>query len=936
MNKKENSKPEDVILNKIIDSGDSLGELIYFVINEDENIVFIKDEEFRYIIVNNKLAEFFGKDKKDILYKTDNDFMDSENASNCKKSDLMVLKTGTKYINEEKIGTATFVVNKFPVKFKNGKVGLGAIIREITDIKRYNEIIKEKTELLKATNMMAKVGGWELDVKSKIVNWTEETFRIHEVEFDSPPLFEDAINYYHPEDRIKISLALNNSIKSGNPFDSEFRFITAKGNHKWVRVICEPIINNGEVVKLRGTFKDITDRKIPEITQKIQYNIANAVVKAKSINELYEIVRSELTALFDTTNFLVAFYNEQTGMLHAPYRKDEKDNIIEWTAEKSLTGHVIKSKKSLLLYKDDILQLAEKGTIKLLGERAEVWIGVPLIIDGKAIGAIVIQNYENRSALNRHCMEILEMIANQISLYLEKKKSDEIANKLKKGIEQNPISVVITDYDGNIEYVNPQFSKTTGYTSDEVIGWNPNILKSGEHNDEFYKTLWETIKSGKDWVGEFHNKKKNEELYWENAIISPIINEEGKITHFIAVNEDITEKKKILQELTVAKEKAEEMNKIKSVFFANMSHELRTPLNGILGFSELLQEELASTPALREMAETINKSGNRLLDTLNMILNLSKLEAEMIELNFKRINIVSSINETLRLYTPIAQKRNLELRFITSSDNIYCLLDENLFNSISNNLINNAIKYTKEGSVTVELKTDNDFAILKITDTGIGIPRNKQNLIWEAFRQVSEGVNRSFEGTGLGLTIVKKYVELMKGEITLESDENKGSSFSVKFPLMKSSSAGKEPVDKNKKTLTNAEESKDNISKTKILFVDDDRDARNLVKAFTAKSYLIDFAETSEEALSKVKEKKYDIILMDINLRGGADGIEIMHDIRKINEYQNTQIIAVTAFAMNNDREEFLEQGFDDYLSKPFGKNKLIEIIKKAETKLHL
>jgi len=936
MSKKENSEPEDLLVNKLIESGDNLGEFLYSVINEDEDIIFIKDEDHRYIVANNKLANFFGKDKKEILYKTDFEIMDGKSASNCIKSDLYVLETGNIFIGEETIGNSTFVVKKIPVKFKNGKTGIGAIIREISDIKRYNEIIKEKTELLRATNSMAKVGGWELNAKSKIVNWTEETFRIHEVEFQTAPSFNDAINYYHPDDRIKIISALENSIKTGSSFDSEFRFFSAKGNHKWVRVICEPIIINGEVLKLRGTFKDITDRKIPEITQKIQYNIANAVVKVKSIDELYEVVRRELSALFDTTNFLVAFYNEQTGMLNAPYSIDEKENILEWNAEKSLTGYVIKEKKSLLLYKDDILQLAENGSIKLLGERAEVWIGVPLIIEDKAEGAIVIQNYENPKALDKHSMEILEMIANQLSIYIEKKRSEEIALKLKKGIEQNPISVVITDYDGNIEFVNPKFCDITGYTLSEAIGKNPNILKSGEHEKEFYDKLWDTIKSGKDWRGEFHDKKKNGELYWENAIISPIANEEGKITHFIAVKEDITEKKKMIEELIRAKEKAEEMNKVKSVFFANMSHELRTPLNGILGFSELLQGELSTDPALMGMAETINKSGNRLLETLNMILNISKLEAEMVDLNFKKINIVPVIEETVRLYSPIAQRKKLDLRFTSSSDNIECLLDLNLLNSVLNNLVNNAIKYTIEGFVNVEVRAENESAVIIISDSGIGIPKSKQSQIWEAFRQVSEGFNRSFEGTGLGLTITKKYVDLMNGSISLESKEKKGSVFTIKFSLMKSSFQEilkKPSLQKQKEGISETEKNKPGI---KILFVDDDIDARNLVKAFINNVYTLDFAVNANEAINKTKETKYDIILMDINLRKGADGVEAMQNIRKINDYKHSQIIAVTAYAMNNDKEEFLGQGFDNYLAKPFRKAQLMEVLKKAEIKLHL
>ena len=178
---------------------------------------------------------------------------------------------------------------------------------------------------------------------------------------------------------------------------------------------------------------------------------------------------------------------------------------------------------------------------------------------------------------------------------------------------------------------------------DEVKGDNPRVLKSGKHTDEFYKNIWDTILSGNDWQGELLNKKKNGELFWENAIISPIINSDGVITNFVAIKEDISEKKLMIEALIRAKDEAEEMNRVKSSFFANMSHELRTPMVGILGFSEVLMTEFKETPELFHMIKSINISGRRLLETLNMILNLSKLEAAKVETNIVTTNIIRCV-----------------------------------------------------------------------------------------------------------------------------------------------------------------------------------------------------------------------------------------------------------------------------------------------------
>ncbi len=365
----------------------------------------------------------------------------------------------------------------------------------------------------------------------------------------------------------------------------------------------------------------------------------------------------------------------------------------------------------------------------------------------------------------------------------EKKKEAEL-KKLSLGIHQNSASVVITDPKGAIEYVNPHFTLVTGYTFEEAIGKNPRILKSGQTDPALYKELWNTIINGDVWRGEFLNKKKNGDLFWESVSISPIKNDKNEITNFIAIKDDITEKKKLIEELTEAKEKAEEMNRVKSSFFANMSHELRTPLIGILGFAEVIQDELQNDPHFVKMAKNIHLGGKRLLETLNMILNISKIESGKIDARFDKIEIVSILRDVVSLYSQLAMNKNINLEFRTDEEKIICYADEKLVGDIFNNLVNNALKFTDTGSIIVEASINQHHTVIKVTDTGIGIPLEKQELIWEEFRQSSEGLGRGFEGTGLGLTISRKYVELMGGQIYLESKEGIGSTFIIELPLV--------------------------------------------------------------------------------------------------------------------------------------------------------
>jgi signal transduction histidine kinase len=377
------------------------------------------------------------------------------------------------------------------------------------------------------------------------------------------------------------------------------------------------------------------------------------------------------------------------------------------------------------------------------------------------------------------------------------------------------------------------------------------------------------------------------------------------------------------KELIEAKETAEDMSKLKSNFLANMSHELRTPLIAILGYTEILNSEIEHYE-WNDMISTIMQSGKRLLETLNLILDLSKVEADKVQINYNELNISDEIYDIVNMLAPVAQKKNLYLKAEVETEVALSKLDKRLFHSIITNLVNNAVKYTKTGGIIIGLSviksSSSSYAMIRVADTGIGIAKEDQETIFEEFRQVSEGYNRHFEGAGLGLTIAKKFTEKMGGSISLESEKGKGSVFTVVFPVVESK------IEKES-TLIVAKEDllpKPIGRKKKVLVIDDDLATRKIVELFLRGEIEIESASNSKEATDLINSDIYSLVLMDISLGKGISGIELLQNLRMIPAYKNIPVIAVTAHAMVGDKEKFLESGFNDYLSKPFGKKDLV------------
>ncbi|NOU48930.1 MAG: PAS domain S-box protein, partial [Bacteroidales bacterium] len=483
----------------------------------------------------------------------------------------------------------------------------------------------------------------------------------------------------------------------------------------------------------------------------------------------------------------------------------------------------------------------------------------------------------------------------------EKKIAEQKIILLSKAIEQSPVSVVITEPNGNMEYVNARFTEITGYSFNEIIGKNLRILKSGEQSEVFYKSMWETITSGKVWSGEIRNKKKNKELYWESVSISPLVDDLGQITHFIGIKEDITERKRILNELVVAKEKAEESERLKTAFLHNISHEIRTPMNAIVGFSSLLEYPGLPQDQVTQYVEIIVNSSNQLLSVITDIINIATLEAGQEMIETKTMNLNTICNDLYDKFLPKAQAKQISFSVETylSQNEAECKTDENKLTQVLNQLIGNALKFTKQGHIKFgyKLKNDQDQAELEfyVEDTGIGIAKEMFEEIFIRFRQVESTTARNYGGSGLGLTLSKAYIELLGGKLWLDSELGKGSTFYFTIPYRLSIPevlSTKESIPGSKTGAI--------VQKTLLIAEDEDSNYMLLEHVLSGLKVKIIRANDGAEAVEICKSTAIDLILMDVKMPV-MDGYEATKLIRVFNK--ELPIIALTAYSTEADKK---------------------------------
>lgn len=697
---------------------------------------------------------------------------------------------------------------------------------------------------------------------------------------------------------------------------------------------------------------DITERM--EMEKQLRENFGRQSI----LNEIYRLTtqESDMDLLIDDTIAILDRYIDVDGFglflkgshnnelsLHRYVGLDaglinsiKKSNIGEVAYGVNVSNKEVQSFKFEDLFDKETNFVAEKDGFTHS-------ICYPLKTGGQLLGAFCVLNKENRP-ISELDQELLVAVCKQLSALLqnaqlfialndeldEKKRTEKELRKLNWVIEQSPVSVIITDPRGSITYVNPRFSEVTGYEINEVLGRNPRILNSGELPSEFYNNLWSTITAGGIWQGEFHNKKKNGELYWEAASISPISDEKGVITNYVSIKEDITGIKSIAEELRKAKEEAEKANNSKSIFLANMSHEIRTPMNAILGFSQLLMKDNEVSTKQRDYLESISRSGEHLISLINDILEMSKIDAGRVLLMPSVFDINTLVHDVERMLKERSLNKNLEFNIVLDEKlNRFILADENKIRQIFINLIGNAIKFTETGSIVWSMRSDESEngelrLISDIEDTGPGIPGKDLLRLFKAFEQTETGIKAG--GTGLGLTISQRFAKMMGGEISVTSQVGKGSCFHVELDVISQSKINikANTIYPNVIGIKNVNE------KNKILIVDDIKENRFwLSELLKSVGFQIREGSNGIEAITIFEEWSPDIILMDIRMPI-MDGYEATKRIKGTEKGKLTPVIAITASVFEDEKNKITNSGISGYILKPFKEKELFEAIAKA------
>ncbi len=631
---------------------------------------------------------------------------------------------------------------------KNGEItGFHAISRDITERKNTQEILRQNEEMLKMIiniipdRIYLKDSNGKFLINNiahlKALGAVKQEDVIGKTEFD---FLNKAIAEKYKNQDLEV-------ISSGVPLiNFEAHKILPSGEDKWMLISKYPFnISDDKKTGIVGIGRDISAERKYEHQNTL---LANAL---KSINECVTITDMEGNLIFVNKSFLKTYgytENELIGKnISIVSSGKNPKNINDKILKETLNGG----------WKSELINVKKDGT------KIPVFLSTTAIYDSSNVPFALIGVARDMTLRKKHEIEIL---------------------KLNQAIVHSPVSIIITDLNGIIEYVNIKTTEMTGYPADELIGSRPNIFKSGFVSNATYRELWKTISSGKEWHGELYNRKKNGDLYWEYASISSIKNDDGKIINYIAFKDDITLIKNLEFGLKLAKEKAEKANILKDNFIANVSHEIRTPINGILGMTSIIKDVFADliTNEEEDYFSSIDRSSKRIIRTTELIINYSRFKVEDFPIAVKPVELSAIVEGVVREYKLIANNKIIDLIYENNSGRIDYESDSYCLYQIFSNIIDNAIKFTDNGFVKVLLSKPEENKIeFEVRDSGIGISEEYIAELFEPYTQEENGYTRSYDGIGLGLALTKLLIEKIGAEIKVTSTKGEGTTFIVVF-----------------------------------------------------------------------------------------------------------------------------------------------------------
>jgi PAS domain S-box-containing protein len=803
-----------------------------------------------------------------------------------------------------KNGTETPIADSgAPIKNEKGEItGVVLVFRDQTEERKYQkELIqseakyREREFWLTESQKAGKIGSYDLDIVADHWTSSEVLDEIFGITKENPHNLEGWQVIVHPEQQQEMQdYFLQHVVKGKSPFNKDYKIIRQNdGAERWVFGRGELIFNErGEPVRMFGTIQDITERKLFELQlQESEERFRKSVLLAPIPIMVHD----------EDGNII----NFSEGWSHfSGYKIEEIPTLKEWT-EKAY-GEKAKEVEEYVngLFKEDKTVLSGEFEIIAKSGEKRIWnfYTTPLgkLNSGKRIMLSMAPDITQRKRVQKELEE---------------------SERAYRSLFENHTAIKLL-----IDPENGQVVKANQAAA-EFYGWSIEKLQSmniGEINtlpSEKIREAMDYARTKRRVYFEFKHRLANGRIRDVEVYASRTEYAGKQLLHSIV--HDITEKKRLFDELVTAKERAEESERLKTAFLANMSHEIRTPLNGILGFTSLMAEDGNLTSEnKKEYASIVNKSAEGLLKIINDILDISRLETGKANIEQKPFDLGKTLSTIYSIFQKkLADTGKKEVELIVQKLDTPLVLntDETRLIQIFSNLIDNALRFTPKGSVTFGVSKQNENNVeFFVADTGVGIPKEKHEEIFERFSQADNSSTRSYGGTGLGLAIVKKLLELMGSEIIVESESGQGACFRFQLPfLMLNKTEDKGGVNKTEISL--------GIYKSRILVVEDDSVSRIYFRQILVNhSAVLFFAETGKEALHLFESQNPDIILMDIGLPD-MSGLEVVRKIRE--KDKQVVIIAQTAYAMPDDMQKALEAGCNDYIAKPVKTEILLEKI---------
>jgi len=826
------------------------------------------------------------------------------------------------------------LVDAVPEFDKNGKLRqVVCTFNDITERKKTEEALFKSEQFLKETQQITQLGTYTLDISTGLWECSETLDTVFGIDAHFEKTVENWSLLNHPDwQQLMLDYFINEVIGKKQEFDKIYKIIRQNDKaERWVHGMGRLKYNEeGLPIQMIGTIRDVTERKMADEKIRETMILLEQTIKQSPVpmvlvglpNQTLKMINNaclELLEIADEPSYINVSLKDVKPSWRDYDQKGNLQKIEETPIVRSLYGEKIENEERYVIRKDGSL-------------RNELVSSFPIYDDaGSIIAAYAI------------FLDITERKKVEVALA-------ESRHKFLKIFDRAPVLITITDIEtGQYIDVNSYALSFSGYNRAEIIGRKSTEI--GWMNVEGRSKMLETLKeTGRIDCLELQFTTKGHKVVW--GLVNGEIIELEKQKCLLTITTDITERKTMEfilkdknieievqneeylqlneeltqtnEELYYAKEKAEESDRLKSAFLANMSHEIRTPMNGILGFTELLKEPQLSGDTRDTYIRIIEKSGNRMLNIINDIISISKVEAGQMDVMLAETNIIEQLDYIYTFFKPEVEQKGLQLickKDYTKKEELIITDREKVY-AILTNLVKNAIKFTLDGYIECGYEKTNTHLKFYVKDTGPGIPKEQHEIIFERFRQGSELLTRNYEGAGLGLAITKAYVDMLGGKIWVESQTGKGACFYFTLPLHTSKNRD---IDAEYNTQI-SEETPQTVKGLKILIAEDDETSAELISLTVESiSKVILKAKNGEEAVEFCrKNPDIDLILMDSKMPR-IDGYEATRQIRKFNK--DVVIIAQTAFALSGEREKALEAGSSDYITKPFSRLALLSLI---------